>query len=211
MLAHVKRARKAAVGLVCALTALAAVGAGAQDDDARPFTRSERHRLRAGELVARHTTRRDGPFHYIGGTSWQRVRAPISEVWETVLDVDSYPRLIPSLDNAEVLQDRGGTRLMRMEHRYSMARASYFARVEVDHERHTLRFELDRSRPHDLRAGRGFLSLSEYQGDTIVTWGALADMGGGMVMEVFGPMVRDWVLRVPRCVRDSIEIPGGGC
>lgn len=211
MLAPVKRARKAAVLVVCALAAFVAAGAGAQDDDQRPFTRSERHRLQAGELVARHTTRREGPFHYIGGTSWQRVRAPISQVWETVLDVDQYPRLIPSLASARVLEDQGGSRLMRMEHRYSVAHASYFARVAVDHEHHTLRFELDRSRPHDLRAGRGFLSLSEYQGDTIVTWGALADMGGGMVMEVFGPMVRDWVLRVPRCVRDSIEIPGGGC
>ncbi len=219
MLIRVKGPRKAALSLLGALAlglSVASLAAGAlaqldPDEDAAPFTSQERQRLRAGELVARHAVRREGPYRYLGGTSWQRVRAPVEEVWEKVLDVDAYPRLIPSLASATVVSDRGDARVMRMEHRYSVASASYFANVQIDREHHALRFDLDRSRPHDLRAGRGFLTLSDYHGDTIVTWGALADMGGGMAMEVFGPMVREWVLMVPRCVRDAMEIPGGGC
>lgn len=197
----------AALGLLVAAGGVAQVG----QEQPRPFSAGEAQRLRAGELVIRQSTRREGPFHYVGGTSWQRVRAPIDQVWETVLDVGNYDRLIPSLEHARVVEERDGGRLVRMEHRYSMASASYFAHVYVDQERRSMRFDLDRSRPHDLRAGRGFLSLSEYRGDTIVTWGALADMGGGMVQDVFGPMVQDWMLVVPRCVRDAIELPGGGC
>lgn len=189
--------------LVCASLAIA------QEDG--EFSEAERQQLRAGELVARHVTRNEAGYHYTGGTSWQRVSAPIDEVWQKVLDVRAYPRLIPALASVRMIEDRDQERILRMEHRYSFAAATYFARVHIDQEHRSLRFDLDRSRPHDLRAGRGYLSLSEYHGDTIVTWGVLADLGGGMAFEMFGPLVREWLLAVPRCVRDAMEIPGGGC
>ena len=45
----------------------------------------------------------------------------------------------------------------------------------------SLEFHLDASRPHDIRSGRGFLSLSPYRGGTIVSWGMLVDPGAGVV------------------------------
>lgn len=201
------RFRTIAPAAACAMLALAAgSGAFAQRDE-RAFSADERARLRAGELVVRNEARREGPYRMIGGTSWQRVHAPVEQVWETVLDTEAYPRLIPALERAELVRDDDDTRLVRMHHRYSFARASYFARVTIDHDRHHLRFDLDRSRPADLRAGRGFISLSPYRGDTIVTWGVLADPGGGVITEVFGPLLHDWMLAVPRCVRGYLE-PG---
>ncbi len=203
----------AAAGVLIGLSAYAVEGdaqqadARAADGSSAPFTSVERARLRAGELVTREVMRSEGRYHYVGGTSWQVVRAPLTEVWQTVLDTDVYPRLIPSLAQARVVEDGEVHRIVHMTHRYSIASAEYYARVTVDDEAHRVSFDLDRSRPHDLRDGRGFLALSEYRGDTIVTWGALADLGSGMIMQIFGPMLHEWILRVPRCVRDEVE-PG---
>lgn len=206
------RARTIVVFAGACLALALAVGPGAvAQEDARGFTARERTRLRAGELVVRNERRREGPYRLIGGTSWQRVHAPIEQVWETVLDTSAYPRLIPALEHAELVRDDDDTRLVLMRHRYSFASASYFARVTIDAERHHVRFDLDRTRPADLRAGRGFISLSPYRGDTIVSWGVLADPGGGVITDVFGPLMHDWMLAVPRCVREYIEPGHPGC
>ena len=175
------------------------------------FSASERTALRHGELVQRPSSRREAGFNYLGGTSWLRVRAPIERVWQTVRDPSTYPRLIPSLTSVRVVSEGEGGRLVHMEHRHSFATASYFANVRIDDERRHMSFELDRSRPHDLRAGRGFITLSPYRGDTIVAWGILADIGGGMVMQVFGPFLHDWMLKVPRCVRSEVEPDAEPC
>ena len=192
------------VGVVCVRTT------GAQSSGGE-FTAAERRTLRAGELVQRPATRNEGGFNYLGGNSWLRVRAPIDRVWQTVRDPSTYPRLIPSLTDVSVIEERPGSRLVRMQHRHSFATASYYARIRIDDERRHMSFALDRSRPHDLRAGRGFITLSSYRGDTIVAWGVLADIGGGVVMQVFGPFLYDWMLKVPRCVRGEVEPGAEAC
>lgn len=195
-------------GRVLAIGGLLALAASAvAQESTQGFSPDERARLLAGELVARPITRREGAYHLVGGVSWQIVRAPVDEVWEVVLNTAIYPRLIPSLDEIEVIEEREDLRVVRMHHSYSVASAEYFSRVRIDRDNHQIRFDLDRSRPHQLRAGRGFLSLRTHRGDTIVSWGVLADVGAGMVMQVFGPLLHDWMLRVPRCIRDEVE-PG---
>ena len=171
------------------------------------FTTEERRRLLEGELVTRDVTRRDGRSELFGGTSWMRVRAPIDDVWRTVRDPAAYPQLIPSLSRVRVVEERDAERVLHMQHELTIASTSYYVRMRVNDAAHEIRFELDRSRPHDVRAGRGFISLSRYRGDTIVSWGMLADVGAGMLQDVFGPFLNQWLLLPPRCVRDVVE-PG---
>lgn len=197
------RAAPIALTLAFALTALT-TRVLAQESE---FTSDERRRLLAGELVRRNITRREGDSHLFGGTSWMRVRAPIEQVWRRVADTSAYPRLIPSLDRARVVEERDGTRIVYMHHSYAIASSAYYVRMRFDHEQHTMQFELDRSRPHDIRAGRGFITLSPYRGDTIVAWGMLADVGAGIIQDVFGPFLNEWLLLPPRCLRDDVE-PG---
>lgn len=199
------RSRRLVAGCVACTLALA-TSAVAQTSSGE-FTDGERARLMAGELVTRNISRREGGNHLFGGASWQRVHAPIDRVWQIVIDPDAYVRLIPSLDQARVIEDRGDSRVVYMHHSYAIASTSYHAIMRLDHERHELRFDLDRSRPHDVREGRGFLALSAYRGDTIVAWGMLADVGAGVVQEVFGPFLNQWLLLPPRCLRDEVE-PG---
>lgn len=199
--------------LVLPLLSLIALASSAlAQERGAPFTPEERSRLLAGELVRRPDARREGNGRYIGGTSWQRVRAPREEVWRVIEDVRNYPRLIPGVDTARVVEDRGDERVIFLRHSYSFVHASYYARVRIQRDDHTIRFDLDRSRPHDIRDGRGFITLDRYGDDeTIVTWGVMADVGSGILTGVFAPVIHDWILRVPWCVRGRIEPGQGTC
>jgi carbon monoxide dehydrogenase subunit G len=183
--------------MLAAGTALAQAGAD--------FSADEWQRLRRGELVMRPREFHEGGFRYYGGTSWQRVRASREEVWRQVLNTQNYPRFIPAVDQARLLDERGDRRLIYLRHHVSLATASYYAHVRIDRPQHTIHFQLDRSRPHDVRAGRGFIRVDRFGGDSLVTWGVRADPGGGMLGGLLGPMLQQWVLRVPWCIRGYIE------
>lgn len=192
--------------IALALCALATASAAAQSGGGE-FTAEERERLRAGELVRRPESRTEGRRHYVGGASWQRVEAEPERVWAAVLDVSAYPRLIPSLESARLVEDRGARRVLRMRHRYSFVTAEYHAIARIDRRARIVRFVLDHSRPRDIRDGRGFLSVHPYRGGSVVAWAVQADVGNRLLSGVFGPLLRDWILRVPWCVRGHLE-PG---
>jgi carbon monoxide dehydrogenase subunit G len=191
-----------------ALLLLGSIGlfapASAQDGG---FTVEERGHLLAGELVRRDLSRFEGGRMLYGGASWQRVEAPIEDVWQLATDASALTRLIPSLDGARVVQDRDGERLIEMHHSYGLGEARYHIVMRIDPSDHAMQFHLDPSRPHDIRSGNGHMRLSRYRGGTIVEWGMLIDPGGGVVMELFGPMLGEWLLLPPRCMRDEVE-PG---
>jgi len=188
-----------------AVLALGVTVAAAQET----LTPRERRRLAAGELVRRPQTWASPGRRALGGTSWLRVRASEREVWAVVTDVRRFPRILPGVVEARELQRRGARRLVFIRHRYGMIGASYHAWVTADRERRTVSFELDRSRPRDVRSGRGFLTVSRSAGgrESIVTWGIRADVGAGLLTGVIEPLLRDWILRVPECVRAQVE-PG---
>lgn len=171
------------------------------------FTEPERAALIAGELVRRDFSRAEAGGVSYGGASWQRVEAPIDEVWRAATDPSALTRLIPSLDVARVVETRDRTRVLYLHHSYGIGEASYYVTMELDPSEHALHFQLDPSRPHDIRGGRGHMRLTPYRGGTIVEWGMLVDPGGGVVMELFGPMLGEWLLLPPRCIRDEVE-PG---
>ncbi len=195
-------------GLVV-LAAGLAWSAAAQEDQ---FSSDERRALRGGELVRRPVARQEGPFHYLGGTSYIRVRAPRERVFTEVLDTTAYPRLIPGVVEARVIEEQGDRRVVYLRHQLAIVSAAYHAIVRIDRPARTVRFDLDRSRPHDVRAGRGFIRVTEYrETESIVTWGVMADPGSAILRGVFGGVIQDWILKVPWCVQTRIEAQPSGC
>lgn len=187
------------------------VAAQAQEGE-RGFSAAERRALVAGELVRRPRTRVEGPFHYLGGTSFIRVRGSRDAVFGQVLDTEVYPRLIPSVVEARLVEDRGDRRVVYLRHEFSFVSAEYHANVRIERDAHTVHFDLDPNRPHDVRAGRGFITVDPYRGDeSIVTWGVLADPGSSILSGLFGTVIRDWILKVPWCIRGHVEPGQPGC
>lgn len=155
--------------------------------------------------MRRDLSRREGGRMTYGGASWQRVEAPIETVWARSTEVSVLTRVIPSVDRARVVEERDGQRIVHIHHSYGIGETEYHIRMRLDHVARSLSFELDGSRPHDIVAGRGHMTLTPYRGGTIVEWGMLVDPGSGLVMELFGPMLGEWLLLPPRCLRDELR------
>jgi len=178
--------------------------AGAQSSG---FSSDERDALARGELVRRNIGSDPATGRVFGGVSFLHIDLPIETVWAKAKDPDALTSLIPSLSSARVVEENAGSRVVAMHHSYGVGETDYYVRMQLDDARFEMRFEVDRSRPHDVTSGRGFLHLTRYRGGTFVTWGMRIEPGMGLVGELFGPMLDGWLLKPPLCLRDAVE-PG---
>jgi hypothetical protein len=74
--------------------------------------------------------------------------------------------------------------------------------LHPDAEHHTVRFWLDLTRPHGIDDAWGFFRYMPLgAGRVLLTWGALVDVGAGIVRMFFEERLRSAVLSVPERVR----------
>lgn len=177
------------------------------------FTSEERARLDAGRLVMRSSARTQGQLQMIGGTSWQVVDEPIDVTWRAICDAEQYRHMFPSTSESVVVAHAPGERVVRLRHEYGPVTAQYYLRMQLDEPHHDIAFRLDRQRPSDLRAAWGFLSARPYgEGDdrTLISWGIMADVGGGMLGGLFRGQIHENMLRVPATIRGYLQGAGRG-
>ena len=178
------------------------VPAGSAPAAAQQFDSREVARLRAGRLVTRPVVRRRGNLHLVGGTSFQVVNLPLEAVWETLSDPSLYERMLPSARSADVVSERGDRAVLRIVHQLGPVSASYHLALSFHSRGHDIDFELDSQRRNDLRAAWGFLQAAPYEdGRTLLTWGVLADPGGGLLAGLVRGQIHDWMLQVPADIR----------
>lgn len=192
----------AALGCIVLLAGVAR----AQETDG--FTADERQRLDRGELVVRPVTRRRGSLRLIGGSSWQVVERSVSETWRALCDPRSYRSMLPAAQEARVVAHRPGERVVRVTHAAGFVSASYHLRMQYDHDRHDIAFRLDEGRPNDLRAAWGFIAVGPYRDDperALVSYGVMADVGGGVLGGIMRGAIHDWMLRVPSTIRGYLH------
>ncbi|MGF1465731.1 MAG: SRPBCC family protein [Sandaracinaceae bacterium] len=171
------------------------------------FSLAEVHSLDAGELVRRPIMRRRGGLTLIGGTSYQIVEQPVGATWEVLSDLDQYGRMLRSAEEVRVVSSDGERAVLHIRHRYGPVHAQYHLRMALDHEAQAIRFRLDPRRPSDLRAAWGFLETRPY-GDgehTLLTWGVMADPGGGLLGGLIRGQIQGWMLEVPSDIRRFIH------
>ncbi|KPK51231.1 MAG: hypothetical protein AMJ63_13015, partial [Myxococcales bacterium SG8_38_1] len=59
---------------------------------------------------------------------------------------------------------------------------------------------------HDIRAGWGFIRVRPYKNDrTLVSFGALVDIGDGVFVSIVRPAVRKDLLRIPHFLKQHLE------
>lgn len=168
------------------------------------FSADERARLEAGELVTRRVARRRGQLQLIGGNAWQVVDRPVDTTWRTLCDESAYGRMLPAIEEAHVVSHAPGERVVAFRHAVGFVNARYSLRMRYDHERHDISFTLDQQRPSDLRAAWGFLSVAPFEDDegrSLVSWGVMADPGGGVLGGMVRGQIHDSMLRVPETIR----------
>lgn len=174
------------------------------------FTQAERASLRAGKLVQRPEQKRRGRLRLVGGTSFQVVDAPPEVVWQALVDTARYPRMLPQVLEARLVADRGGDRLVYMRQgQAGFVEAAYYLKVSLDRSHGDITFRMDTARPHDVRAAYGFYNIRSYApGRTLLSYGVMADLGGGMLQSLLRGTVQEWMLKTPWMVKRFIEGSG---
>lgn len=186
---------------------VAGAPATAQAPD-KSLTDAERGRLDRGELVTRPMTQQRGELKLIGGTAWQVVDLPVAAVWRGVQDTARYERMLPAVQKARRVDGSDQAQTIYIEHE-DAAEAHYHVNLTFNEAARNVFFKLDRSHVGSLRAAWGFLRIREWDdGQTLITFGVMADVGTGVVSGVVRPVVHEWMLKVPRTFKEYIEGAG---
>jgi len=201
---------KAPVWLAVAfgLAAIALPRAVGQDGG---FTTHERDALGRGELVARPRNELQGDRTWIGGTSYQQVARPRTEVWRGVRDVGRWHDMLPETRETRAERAEGDAQLVGVRHSYGPIDARYTLRVQFDEGAHRASFEVEPTRPHDVRAAHGFLEVHNWPGDparSLLVWAVLADPGDNPLVGMVMGDIQYWTLRVPSTMRGFLEGAG---
>ncbi len=188
-------------------SAYAPVTAEAQMSLARqPLSAAERSRLSRGELVVRATSERRGSLSLMGGVSFQVIDAAPDSVWTALADVRQWRRMLPQVSESREVGHAGNARTIYLRQGSGAVSAAYYLTAQYQEGTHDVVFMLDANRHNDIRAAWGFLSIREWAGgQTIVTYGVMADLGAGLIGNLVGSAVQEWMLKVPWTMKQHLE------
>jgi len=189
--------------IVCAALTLASEPLRASE--ARELSSEEEADLRAGKLVTRPQEKLSRGRQLIGGMSWQLVEANIDTVFAALTDEHAHVKYLPAAEDVRKVEP-GPPPILFVQHRVGLVRAGYFVRATSDPSRHSLRIQLDRSRPSSIRDAWAELRVSPYgHHRSVVSLIVMADLGDSLVIRLIRGNIHTWMLRVPELLKRHVE------
>jgi ribosome-associated toxin RatA of RatAB toxin-antitoxin module len=199
-----------ALALLCAVTVTFAAPSRSFSSSDK-LTDEDKKLLMAGELVTKEKNEQRGSLKLIGGQSWQIVDVPIDVAWRAVSDLPNYKRFIPLATESEVKHQAGNEADLAMRQQWGPIDVRYVFQTTLDPDRRSVVFRVDHSQEHDIRAGWGFIRVRSYKkSQTLVSFGALVDIGDGVFVSIIRPAVRKDLLRIPSKFKQYVEGEGRG-
>ncbi len=172
----------------------------------KPLTSAEKRKLSKGELVVRPTKEKRGPLKLLGGASWQVIDLPAEAVWRAVLDVYRYRHMLPKVSESRVIGGQPSAKLAFIRHHYGPVDVSYRLRLMFQESDRVMMFQLDDRHPHSIRAGWGFMRVRAYgNGKSVLSFGVMVDVGPGVLGNVVGARIHEWILKIPRTMKKYVE------
>ena len=169
------------------------------------FSADERAMLLAGETVSRPMTiERDGG-RYVGGVSYQVVRASPDQVLAALGSPRELPSLLPRTKSAKLVGVDSRGALIELCQGTALVDATYSVRVRRARDGE-LRFRLDPTRPHGIHDVWGYLRARPFgRHHSMVTVAVALDVGPGMFRALFEERIQRVILGTPRQIRDYLE------
>ncbi len=168
---------------------------------------SERDALAAGYVVSRPVRFARGvDGYYVGGVSYQVVKATPTEVMAALVNVDTLPSMLPRTKRANLIDSSGERARIELVQGGGMFEASYTVHVERSAAHDELRFWMDGSRPHDVKDVWGYFRVRPFGPEhTLVTVAAVLDLGPGIVRMLFEDSIQRMILAAPYNIKSYIE------
>ena len=174
------------------------------------LTEEDKRRLESGELVMKPRNEQRGALKLFGGQSWQVVEVPVDAAWRATQDLSRYKQIIPLATESLVKSVHGDEIDLAIRQQWGPVDIRYVLQTTLDHDKRAMMFRLDHSQGHELRAGWGFLRVRPWKGGkTLVSFGAMVDIGDGVLVSIIRPAVRRDLLRIPTNFKGYVEGDGG--
>jgi hypothetical protein len=172
-----------------------------------PLNASEREALTTGHIVSRPVRFQRGPERsYVGGVSYQVVDATPAEVMAALLDLEALPQVLPRTKRATLVENTGGRARVELVQGGGMFEARYTVYLQPHEARDELRFWLDPSRRHDVKDVWGYFRVRPFgPSRTLVTVGAVLDLGPGIVRMLFEDSIQNVILGSPWNIKKYVE------
>jgi hypothetical protein len=178
---------------------------------ARGLSDEQHRQLRAGERVEELVELEHQGRRYVGGVSYALVPADPGQVFDVLNQLHTLADVLPQTRSTRVL-DRAGNRVrVELEQGNSIVSSRFTVFFELrprasGEEAHLVRFWLDPSQPHGIDDVWGFFRATRYDDRrSLVSVGALVDLGPGLIRLLFEQRIQRAILRMPNRIRDVVE------
>ncbi len=170
------------------------------------LTRAERRALLGGSTVARPFVFDRRSARYVGGVSYQLVRASPRAVISALEDVNQLPFMLPHTKRARRVGRVGRDVRIELTQGNGLVSASYTVRARRIEGESELRFWLDRSRPHGIEDVWGYFRVEPFDAErSLVTVAVALDLGPGLARMLFEGRIQNAILGTPGRIRAFIE------
>ncbi|HEV8548879.1 MAG TPA: SRPBCC family protein, partial [Polyangiaceae bacterium] len=174
---------------------------------AHGFSSSERQDLTAGRMVSRPVRfERGEDGSYIGGVSYQVVKASPARVLSALASVEALPHALPRTESARLVESHGRSATIELTQGKAPFLATYSVHLEQEPDGRSIRFWLDEARPHDVRDVWGYLRVTPFgRGSSLVTLAVALDLGPGLARALLSDRIERLILRAPAKIREYVE------
>ena len=170
------------------------------------LTLEDKKLLAKGELVMKEKNEQRGAYKLFGGQSWQIIDVPVDVAWNALKNLPDYKTFIPLATESNVKHQTGKEADLAVRQQWGPIDIRYVLQTTVETDRGAVVFRVDHSKEHDIRAGWGFIRVRPYKEEqTLVSFGALVDIGDGVFVSIVRPAVRRDLLRIPYFFKKHLE------
>jgi hypothetical protein len=173
------------------------------------LSKDEMGQLARGETVIRAQNLETNGKRYVGGITYTVLDASAEELMALLDDPRTYTEVLPKTKFAERVAARGHDAWIELHQGNSLVDTTYTLYVRKEPENRRVRFWLDLSRPHAIDDAWGFfryeaIDVTRQRPRTLLVYGALVDLGPGILRELYEERLRHAMLAVPQLVRGYV-------
>lgn len=167
-------------------------------------------RLERGETVSYPQVENIHGRHYVGGVAYAILDASPADFYSILEDTHAWEAVLPKTKYATRVSSGPNEERVELHQGNVLVDAEYTLHLVRNPSRHEVRFWLDFNRPHTIEDAWGFFryELLSKPGEPprmLVTYGALVDVGPGILRDLYENRVHAAILSVPDRLRAYVD------
>lgn len=170
----------------------------------------DRDALERGDAVVFPQSTDYGEKHYVGGVAYAYVDASPDELMGVLEDSHAWEAVLPKTKYATRIAGGPNDERVELHQGNALVDATYTLHLVHDRGTQTIRFWLDLNRPHTIDDAWGFfryqlVSMPGAPPRILLSYGALVDVGPGILRSVYETRVQLAMMTVPQRLRAYVR------